>query len=349
MAYTTVPKSTLHFTPKLWSGNSSSQAITGLEFAPNWVWGKNRSGTQPHQLLDTTRGANNILSSNTSTGNVVDSQILNSFNSDGFTLGSQDQLNDTGQTYVGWNWKAGTTSGIATDATTTITPSSYSFNQTAGFSIIRYSGNGVDGAYLPHGLGASPKVMIVKRLNDNGEDWYMYNTALGNQKYMKLNSAAAISGTDGMWGSYTPDSVNMKMSNDAQIGASGGTFIMYCFAEKTGYSKFGSYIGQGGNGEPFIYTGFKPAFIITRNVTSAVNWGMFDNKRNEFNVVQNVLLPDNSAAETTGTAKHFDFLSNGFKVKNDSLQYNGTNETHVYLAFAEEPLVSTNGNAATAR
>ena len=347
MAYTVIDKSTAHFTPKLWSGNSSSQAINGLEFAPNWVWGKNRSGTQPHQLLDTTRGANNILSSNTSTGNVVDSQILNSFNSDGFTLGSQDQLNDTGQTYVGWNWKAGTTSGIATDATTTITPSSYSFNQTAGFSIIRYSGNGVDGAYLPHGLGASPKVMIVKRLNDNGEDWYMYNTALGNQKYMKLNSAAAISGTDGMWGSYTPDSVNMKMSNDAQIGASGGTFIMYCFADIQGYSKISSYIGSGNTNGTFVYTGFKPSWVLIKNTAASEAWFLYDNKRG-VNGAMKALFPDENAADG-GAADNIDLLSNGFKLRTAGAILNSSGAEFIYMAFAENPFVTSTGIPGLAR
>ena len=247
--------------------------------------------------------------------------------------------------YASWNWLANGAGSSNTDGSITSTVSA---NTTSGFSISTYTGTGAN-ATVGHGLGVVPNIVLVKSTS-NGEHWCMYNSNLGNTSRLLLNLTNAVETSRSEWQSTTPTSSVFSVDGSDQVNGSGSkTYVAYCFADIQGYSKFGSYYGNGGSGEPFIYTGFKPAFIITRNVTSAVNWGMFDNKRNEYNVVQNVLLPDNSASETTGTAKYFDFLSNGFKVKNDSLQYNGTNEKHIYMAFAEAPLVGSNNVPATAR
>ena len=186
MAYTTINKSTDYFDTNLWSGNSSTQAITGIGFAPDIVWGKNRTGTQPHQLLDIIRGANNILTPNTNAAALADSQILNSFDSAGYTLGSQDQLNDTGQTYVGWNWKAGGASSSNTDGSIT---STVSVNTTSGCSIVTYTGAG-SVATIGHGLGVAPKMIIFKR-TDAASDWIVYHEGTGSNNFCYLNTTTS--------------------------------------------------------------------------------------------------------------------------------------------------------------
>ena len=350
MAYTAIDKSTDYFVTNLWTGNNTAQTITGIPFAPSFVWIKNRSTAESHTLVNTAVGANNFLKSNATSGNNTNSEFLKSFTSDGYTLGSADEVNNGSNNIVGWNWKGGTTSGIATNGTTTITPSAYSFDQTSGFSVIKYTGNGVDGAYLPHGLGVSPQVMIVKRSTDDGYDWYMYHVALGNQKYMQLNTANGVSGTDGMWGSFTPTSVNMKMSNDAQIGVSSKDYVMYCFAQKQGFSRCNSYIGNGNADGTFVFTGFSPAVVIMKNVTNgSTPWLIWDNKRPGYNLTNLRLRPNTTDAEDTSTADPIDFLSNGFKCRGSNDDSNKAGSTFMYIAFAESPFVSSTGIPTTAR
>ena len=356
MAYTTIPKSSANFSTNLYTGTGSNLTInTGHQ--SDLIWIKQRATIRPNCLFDSVNSSNfaggnsKYLVSNTYDPLTSDNSTQITANSStGFSIGTDnsDQINNNGDTAVAWSWKAGTTSGIATDGTTTITPSAYSFNQTSGFSIIKYSGNGVDGAYLPHGLGVSPKVMIVKRLVDTGWDWYVYHVALGNQKYLQLNETSAISSTNGMWGSYTPTSVNMKMSNDAQIGASGKNYIMYCFADVQGYSKMGSYLGNGHANGTFAYTGFKPAFILVKNTgNSARNWQIYDSKRIGYNY-NNYRIATN-LPQTEESNLNIDIYSNGFKARSTDADVNENAKTYIYMAFAEEPLVSTNGTPATAR
>ena len=345
MAYTTINKSTDYFNTKLYTGNGSTNAITGVGFQPDFTWIKQRAGSTSHMLFDVIRGATYRLSSDTTEANGQYSTSLTAFGSDGFTLGSFNDVNINSGTFAAWNWKANGLGSSNTDGSINTTYTSA--NTTSGFSIIQYTGNATAGATIGHGLGKVPKMIIFRRYAQ-AENWGVYFSALGNTKSLNLNLTGAEATDANFLNSTTPTSSLITLGTSVLSNAS-NPMIAYAFAEIPGFSKFGSYKGLGGSGEPFIYTGFKPAFIITRNITSAVNWGMFDDKRNPFNVVQNVLLPDNSAAETTGTAKHFDFLSNGFKVKNDSLQYNGTNENHIYLAFAAAPLVGTNNVPANAR
>ena len=354
MAYTTISKSSLHFTPELYVGTGSSRTISTLNFQPDWVWIKNRGTNDRHSLFDAVRAAPNMLTSNANEAQSAQPSELTAFNANGFTVNNATSVNGSSANYVSWNWKAGTTSGIATDGNTTITPTGYSFNQTSGFSIIGYTGNGVDGAYLPHGLGKTPKVMIVKRLVDTGWDWYIYHASMGNQKYIQLNTTNGISSTNGMWYSYTPTSVNMRMSNDAQIGASGKNYIMYCFAEIQGFSKFSQYVGNGNADGTFVYTGFKPAWVMIKSRGSGQGWCMKTAKANNVvngNVNNNFLQANNTNVENTSTDSSFgiDMVSNGFKLRNTDGIMNTNGENYIYMAFAEEPLISTNGIPATAR
>jgi hypothetical protein len=343
MAYSTIPKSSSYFNTVTYTGNgTASTALTTGTFQPDFCWFKNRGTVENHVLINAIRGASYNIASNLTRAETNVPDKVSAFTSTGVTLGSSAETNENNEPLVAWNWKANGSGSANGDGSIN---STVSVDTTSGFSIVSYTGTGSN-ATVGHGLGVAPSMIITKSLVAT-QEWCVYHKSLGATKYLFLNETSAEQTGSVYWQDTAPT------SSVFSIGASGPTnstsaMIAYCFADIQGYSKFGSYYGNGGSGEPFIYTGFKPAFIITRNVTSAVNWGMFDDKRNPFNVVQNVLLPDNSASETTGTAKYFDFLSNGFKVKNDSLQYNGTNEKHIYMAFGQ-PIVSTNGDIATAR
>jgi len=347
MAYSTINKSSDYFNTKLYSGTGAIQTVSGVGFEPSWIWTKSRTNTGNHQITDQVRGLTKYIRTNATNAEDTKTNAVTAVNSDGFVLGadSSNDINASGQTYVSWNWKANGQGSSNTDGSINTTYTSA--NTTSGCSIITYTGTGAN-ATIGHGLGMVPTFIIFRRYQQ-AENWNVYHHSIGAGKSLRLNETGAEANDATALNSTAPTSSLISLGSSVNTNASGNPMIAWCFSDVQGFSKAGSYIGAGGGGQPFIYTGFKPAFIITRNVTSAVDWGMFDNKRNEYNVVQNVLLPNNSAAETTGTAKYFDFLSNGFKVKNDSLQYNGTNEKHIYMAFAEAPLVGSNNVPCTAR
>ena len=333
-----------YFNTKLWNGNSvNNTAITGVGFAPNFVWGKQRTSTEHHQLLDSIRGANNILISSGSNSAVQDSNILNSFDSDGFTLGNQDQLNDTGDTYVGWSWKAGTTGSGTSSGSGTGKAYSYSVSTTSGFSIVKYVGNGTAGHTIPHHLGAVPKMIMAKNLGRD-EHWRVYHASLGNDKKINLN-LTTIAGSGSEWNSTTPTSSVFSIGTGEQINYNDDNYIAYCFADLQGFSKIGSYVGNGepANDAPFIYTGFKPAFVLlTSSSYAGQHWAITDNRRLGYNGDSAWLKADNLGAELTNLVNP-DLLSNGFKLQNNNDIYNKNGQSYIYMAFAESPLVSSNG------
>ena len=338
MAYTPINKSTDYFNTKLWNGNSSTQAISGVGFAPDWVWGKQRTSTENHQLLDVIRGANNCLFSNLSNAAVQDSNILNSFDSDGFTLGNQDQLNDTGDTYVGWSWKAGTTSGIS-PGSQNITPSSYSINTTAGFGIYKWSRTGASTTdFFSHGLGTTPTIAIQKR-TDGVQDWYVnYTFVDGSNDNLHLNKTDAKEDDS----TTVPTSTNYYPKSPET-----GDYITYLFTPIKGFSKFDTYVANNDADGPFIYTGFAPAFVMIKMWNGDDSWFMYDNKRSPFNVRGKYLVADGSGTDSNADA--FDFLSNGFKLRTSASSFNGNGAKFIYMAFAAAPLVGSNNIPANAR
>ena len=333
-----------HFNTKLYTGTGSSQVLTGVGFQPDFIWTKTRNEAEIHCLNTTVQGINNYLRSNDVDTLETSGSNITAQSSDGYTVGTEDRFNQSSNTFVSWNWKANGQGSSNTDGSINTTYTSV--NTTSGFSISTWTGNSTAGATIGHGLGVKPSLIIIKNLGASSQ-WLTWFDSFANTEMVYLNLTNAKGTGQTYFNSTTPTSSLITLGGG--VDENRNTMVAYCFAEKQGYSKFGSYVGNGNVNGPFVYTGFKPAFIITRNITSAVNWGMFDNKRNPFNVVQNVLLPDNSAAETATSAKYFDFLSNGFKVKNDSVQYNGNGEKHIYIAFAEAPLVGSNNVPATAR
>ena len=349
MAYTTIDKPTDYFNIVLYTGNGGTQSITGVGFAPNWVWGKSRSVTEGNAVHDTVRGARKNILTNT-TAAEEDIASITAFGSDGFTLGSNAHLNKNNSSMVAWNWKAGTS--FTNDASSTgigSIDSAGSVNTDAGFSIVSYTGNGSAGATVAHGLGSAANLLIVKKRSSTAQ-WVFGSTALDSSwdNFLFLDATSAKGNTDNVFNDTAPTSSVFSIGNAGDTNASSQTYICYAFAEKQGYSKFGSYTGNGNADGTFVYTGFKPAFVMVKRTDGGDQWNISDNKRNGFNPQTPPLYADSSEAENASFYP-FDFLSNGFKARSSSSSINTSGATYIYMAFAENPFVTSTGVPATAR
>ena len=360
MAYTTINKSTDYFNTKLYTGNSGTQTISGIGHQPDLIWGKNRASNR-HFLADSVRGKKTtgyyLLCTNNTEGDTSNSASdgITSINSDGFVLGANAsntdggwsyELNGNARNFVAWNWKAGGAGSANTDGDIN---STVSVNQTAGFSIVKYTGTDVAGATVGHGLNAVPKMIILKRLVGSGYDWVVYHKDKTAGLYLNSTGTNNDSSSNNIWFNGTaPTSSVFSIGTDGRIGDA-TNFIAYCFAEKTGYSKIGSYTGNGNANGPMVYTGFKPAFVMARQTNTTNNWIILDNKRDSFNPQDSSLYPNLSNAEDANGADYFDFYSNGMKVRTTNGGTNTSGETYIYMAFAEAPLVGTNNVPCTAR
>jgi hypothetical protein len=358
MAYSTISKPSLYFNTKLYTGNgtaigSGGQAITGVGFQPDWVWIKERSSTSPHKLLDAVRGVTKELESNLTNAESTQAESLASFNSDGFTVGSNGAVNENSQTYASWNWKANGAGSANTDGSINSTVSA---NTTAGFSIVKYTGAGGNGtgttSTVGHGLGAKPKMIIVKSLS-NAWKWVVYHEDVTpNNSHLQLNETAAVATSSyNFWNTSGHTTTTFGLGEQTDSNGNGVDFIAYCFAEKTGYSKFGSYTGNGNADGTFIYTGFKPAFVMIKNSTNAgLMWNIRDNKRETFNPNDTILYPNSNEVENAHGSNDVDFLSNGFKMRSTNGHTNGSysGNKYIYMAFGQS-LVGSNNVPCTAR
>ena len=343
MAYTTINKSTDHFNTKLYTGNGSTQSITGVGFQPDFIWGKNRSATGSHNLCDVVRGATKIFYSNLTDAEATDANSFTSFDSDGFSIGSQSNINGSGNNIATWNWKAGGGQGSSnTDGTINTTYTSV--NTTAGFSISKYTGNAIDGATIGHGLGVVPQTIWIKRLS-SADGMICYHHSLGNTTAVKFDRTDYSTGN--FWQSTTPTNQVVTVTGSTENNYTSNDYVMYAFAPKQGFSKFGKYTGNGNADGPFIYTGFKPAFVIIKDISQTRDWIMLDNKRNTFNVMDKRLFPNNNDAENDTDI--LDFTSNGIKIRSTNTSVNVSGNNYIYMCFAEVPLVGTNNVPATAR
>ncbi len=349
MAYTTINKSTDYFNTKLYTGNGGSNAITGVGFQPDWTWIKKRSATGSHCLFDAVRGNTKRIQSNTTGAETTETTAITSFDSDGFTLGSGGTANGSGTTLVSWNWKANGAGSANSDGSTASTVSA---NTTSGFSIVKWTGNGGN-ATIGHGLGAVPKMIIIKSLA-NTTSWMLYTAMSGNDSEIYLNGTNVASSSSTAWQDTTPTSSVFYVAGGSGDGVNAsGDYIAYCFAEVQGFSKFSKFIGNGDADGPFLNCGFKPAFILLKNATDgAKNWEMLDNQRPSTgqNPADDILFPDTTDAESASqTDRLVDFTSTGIKIRGNSAQMNSSGQTHIYMAFAAAPLVGTNNIPATAR
>ncbi len=340
MAYTTINKSTDYFNTKLYTGNGSTNAITGVGHNSDFVWIKSRADSYSHFLFDAVRGVYKRIKTNSTDAETESNESLKSFDSDGFTLGTQANINNSGSTYASWNWKANGAGSANTDGATN---STVSVNTAAGFSIVSWTGTG-SATTVGHGLGAAPELIILK--NRTGVyGWQTYWKVLGSNKYLSLSSTDAAVTSTQSWNNTAPTSTVFSVDGDSN-NKSGQNIVAYCFKEKTGYSKFGSYTGNGNADGTFVYTGFKPAWIMIKD-TAARSWIILDNKRNTFNVVNNRLFPDASDAQNTGV-NALDFLSNGIKIRSDNSSLNVSGNTYIYMAFGQS-IVGSNNVPAVAR
>ena len=332
MAYSTIIKPTDYFNTKLYTGTDNSNAITGVGFQPDWVWLKNRS-TGSNKLMDAVRGSNSSLCTNNSNA-AEGAAYFSSFDSNGFTVDtSSSDINADGQNYVGWNWKANGQGSSNTDGS--INSTYTSANTTSGFSIVSYTGTNAT-ATVGHGLGVAPKMIIWKELG-NSNDWPVWHTNLSATQVLILNTTAATASDTNVMGTLPTSSV-FSIGQGARTNRSGGTYIAYCFAEKQGFSKIGYYLGNQNADGPFLYTGFKPAFILSKKKDGASDWYIFDSKREGYNIDNDTLLANQTNAEST--TDYLDIFSNGYKVRTTDGDLNTNNGEYVYLAFAENPFVA---------
>ena len=350
MSYTTINKSSDYFNTKLFTGTGSSNALTGVGFQPDWVWIKDRQDTHNHNLFDAVRGVTKRIYSDTSDAETTNAESLKSFDSDGFTLGTQTNVNQSGHTNVAWNWKAGGSGSANTDGTIN---STVSVNTTAGFSIVKYTGTGAN-ATVGHGLGAVPKMIIIKELN-NATNWIVYHTGVGNGGSLQLNTTIGTDTDSTFWNSTTPTSSVFTLGSNGNSNGSSDNYIAYCFAEKAGYSKFGKYTGNGNADGTFVYTGFKPAFLLLKkNSASGQQWYIYDDKRDGKNQGDGAsgcnrsLRTNTTSAEEQASGYPMDILSNGFKWRGSSGEQNGSGDTYIYMAIGQS-IVGSNNVPCTAR
>ena len=375
MAYTNIDDPSAYFTTTLWTGaGGSPRAITNDansgDFQPDFIWTKGRNEAYEHQLYDSSRGAGTTkgLTSNdtnaeghySATYGYMSSIDSNGFTGTAGTSGQNAYFDTNAKTYVAWQWKAngGTTTSVSASGTGSgcVNACTHQANTTAGFSIITYTGrddqlNNGQHSLLKHGLGVAPTLIILKR-RDASADWYVMGkhvtsaSAYSNNEYLSLNDSDAINGNS-YTGSIAPTSTDIYLGNEL-VNVASATYIMYAFTDVQSYSKFGQYVGNGNADGTFVYTGFKPACVITKEKSaSGGNWRIFDNKRAGYNDDNYRLTPNEASAEST--AVHLDLLSNGFKFRNTGTSYNGSGDSYIFMAFSENPFVTSTGIPTTAR
>ena len=335
MAYTTINDPTIYFNTVLYTGDGNNgRTVTGVGFQPDWVWAKERSSSSSHKLSDSVRGATKELESNNNGAEGTNSSGLQSFDSDGFTVGTSVAWNQSSQTMVAWNWKAGGSASSNSNGTIT---SSVSANTTAGFSVVKWTGDNNSTATIGHSLGSTPSIVIVKRI-DATDNWYVYSKPVGNTSVLNLDTSSATAASINYWNNTDPTTTVFTVGDSFRTT---GSFIAYCFTDKKGYSKFGNYTGNGNADGAFIYTGFKPAWVLIKRYSATEYWGLIDNKRPGYNLNNRYLAPNRTDAEVTyGVA---DLLSNGFKNRGTGSMFNTSGSTYLYMAFAENPFVNSNG------
>ena len=342
MAYSSITKPGLHFNPKAYTGNAGTQSITGIGFRPDLTWIKRLNTTGGNMWTDVVRGVTKTIISNETSVEQTFANGLTSFDSDGFSLGSEGGFNSS-NTFTSFSWKAANSQGSSnTDGSINTTYTSV--NTTAGFSISTYEGTG-SAATVGHGLGVTPAMVLVKNI-DATQNWLMYHQGMPATKYLRLNLTSASGTSAGPWNNTAPTSSVFSIGADGAVTGNGQTHVAYCFAEKRGYSKFGVYKGNGNANGSFIFLGFKPAFVMVKSTNTTTEWHVSDSSRRPENPNNSYISASSSAAENTSNPT--DFLSNGFKIRTSNNGWNKSGDTFIYWAFAEEPLVANVGQGVPA-
>ena len=345
MAYSTIDDPTLYFNTVLYAGTGSEQTVSGVNFSPGLTWLKSRSNGQPNVLSDSVRGGNKQLYTADTQAETTYGQYLKSFNSDGFVLGTDSGINQSSQTFVSWNWKAGGSASNNTDGNKTI---SLSVNTTAGFSVGTYAGTGQDST-IGHGLGAVPDWLMIKNRSSGSRKWQLWHNGLtGTNKYLAIDRSDAELTDSASWDNTAHSNTVWNTYGSGEANQNGENFVCYAWTSIQGFSKFGSYTGNANADGPFIYTGFKPAWIMTKQINGGSSWIVHDNKRDPINTVTEYFtVEENDAAGTL--ANSYDLCSTGFKVRTSNGDRNSNGDTFAYWAFAESPLVNSEGIPNNAR
>jgi len=329
MAYTVIDDSSVYFQTTLYTGNGGTQSITNTgnsDLQPDWVWIKYRSDAANHHLYDSVRGVQKRLNSNTNNTEATSSNNLTAFGTDGFTVGTENDINESSQTYVSWQWKESTT---------------------AGFDIIAYEGTGSN-LDVSHNLSAVPDWIMIKD-RDVDQAWRVYSKSLGYSNRVVLSESGASSTSAlGLDADPTSSVINIG-TGTGTTNTDDDKYIIYAFKNVKGFSRFSSYVGNGNASGPYIHLGFKPAFILGKKSSGSNNWYMFDSTRNTFNLTTKKLRADANGAEDDNTSKAIDMLSNGYKIRTTDEEFNESAETYIFMAFAENPFVTSTGVPATAR
>ena len=349
--YTQVDDPSEYFHIQLYTGTGSSHSVTNDanagDFKPDWVWIKERSSSGGHKTYDSTRGVQEALQTQSSAAETTTAQGLTAFNTDGFTVGSDGGHNQSSATYVAWQWKAnGGTTASNSDGSITSTVQA---NTTAGFSIVKFTGTG-SAATVGHGLGEIP-VMIIQKNLDSSASWSVkHHKTSNNFDFLNLNSTATATANDSIWTSTDPTTSVFSIGTATAINQSSQEQICYCFAEKQGYSRFSKYVGNGNTDGPYIYLGYRPSFILLKEIGNSNSWWMFDTARDPINSADARFAANSSDAEATGSFTNvIDFLSNGFKLRNSDSAWNRDGGTYIFMSFAENPFVTSTGVPTTAR
>jgi len=352
-AYTTIDDPEAHFQAVTYTGNgSANHAITlggTTDMQPDIVWIKNRDATDNHQLFDAVRGATKRLEPNIGEGGseaeTTDADTLDSFTSDGFQVDADVKVNTNAEKYVAWCWKANGTGSSNTDGA--INTAATSANTTSGVSINTYEGTG-SATTVGHGLGAVPEIIIIRSRDTASVDWAFFHGILGGTKYLLFNTAGAAGTASSLWNDTDPTSTVFTIGTTSKVNTDDENYVAYVFTSKQGFSKFGSYEGNNNVDGTFVYTGFRPAFLMVKTAESdAQRWNIMDNKRAGFNPNGWRLFADANTAEST-SINGADLLSNGFKMRINDACVNGTPK-YIYMAFAEAPFVNSNGVPCNAR
>ena len=351
-AYTTIDDPEAHFQVKTYTGTGSELALTldgDTDMQPDLVWVKERSGTEKHCLVDAVRGATVMLNSNTTAADDTIAQSLKSFQSDGFTIGTDGAWNNSSDTYVAWCWKANGSGGAQTDGDIDTVRST---NTTSLFTIATYTASGTAGNTLGHGLGVKPALYIIKNRDTSPRNWRVYhhkNTSAPETEFLGLNVVNATEDDAGMTNDTAPTTSLITLGSMVELNTSGEDYVMYAWGEVQGFSKFGSYAGNGSSDGPFVYLGFRPAWLMIKcSSATSTEWRIWNNKMDTFNPADNVLDANDNGAEDS-TAEDYDFCANGFKVRASGLKNNDSGETYIYMAFAEAPFVNSEEVPANAR
>lgn len=335
-----ITKPNQHFDATLYTGNGTGQSITNSgSMQPDFVWVKSRTQATSNYVYDSIRGAGYRMATNLTVTEALISGVT-SFDSNGFTLGTETGNNNNADNYVAWQWKAASSNTTNTDGSIT---STIRVNQTAGFSIVSYASGSAGQKTVGHGLGVTPSMIITKSRDNGSYNWSIYHSSVidTTSKFLRFTTDAIVSSAT-IWGAALPTSTVFGITSDNGVPANNNC-IAYCWAPVAGYSAFGSYTGNGSTDGPFIYTGFRPAFVLTKRSDSTGNWYLWDNKRIiSANGDAGLLYPDSSLAESDYNAAGMDLLSNGFKIRNSDGSDNGSGGTFIYMAFAEAPFKFAN-------